>query len=129
VSTSFGQKESQITRTTGPCDAEAAAVLVGREQIVRRLGTARRLWLGSTSAVNTTAPGTMASTATDNLVENTDVGARAPGDIQQGVYAQPVLRPDRESVRRLRHDPDEQTCSGRIQHPRGVGSDRAVGRS
>jgi hypothetical protein len=40
-------------------------------------------------------------------------------------HAQLVLRPDRESIRRLRHDPGEQTCSEGVQHPRGVGADRA----
>jgi hypothetical protein len=39
VSTSCGQNR----RATDPCDAEAAAGLVGREQSVRRLGTTRRL--------------------------------------------------------------------------------------
>jgi hypothetical protein len=45
--------------------------------------------LGSASAVNGTTSGTT-STAAGNMVENADVGARAPGHIQQGVHAQPV---------------------------------------
>jgi hypothetical protein len=47
--------------------------------------------LGSASAMNATTSGT-ASTAAGNMVESADVGARAPGHIQQGVHAQPVHR-------------------------------------